>query len=315
MVAGVALGPSFLQPLAPDVMAFALPPEALPALGQVGLVVTGLYMLGAGLELDARQLRARVPLAARIAPITVAAPFAGGLLLSTLLPPHFRGAAGSGAPFAIFLGGALTITGFPVLVRLLRDRALLQTPTGVTAVTCATVNDISIWTVLAVTFGLSAGPAAQVAFVALAIGVGLAGRTGLTTRLVRRLTAPVELLLPVVFAVSGLRTDLPTLATPGAWVTCAGIILLATTGTVGGAVLAARLDGQAWREAWRLGALLNTRGLMGLVLFNAGLDRGLISPPLFAMLVVMGLVTTAATGPFLDLTGRALQSAGADSIR
>src|SRR5947209_8984866 len=82
------------------------------------------------------------------------------------------------------------------------------------------------------------------------------------------------------------------------------IIVVATLGKFGGSALAARLTGLGWREACALGVLMNTRGLMELIVLNIGLDLGVISPPLFAMMVLMALVTTMATTPVLHfLTG------------
>ena len=83
------------------------------------------------------------------------------------------------------------------------------------------------------------------------------------------------------------------------WLWCAAIILAAAIGKFGGTLVAARLTGLSWRDAAALGTLMNTRGLMELIVLNIGLDLGVISPTLFAMMVVMALVTTAATAPVL----------------
>jgi Kef-type K+ transport system membrane component KefB len=76
-------------------------------------------------------------------------------------------------------------------------------------------------------------------------------------------------------------------------------VTIATAGKYGGALLAARLTGQGWREAATVGSLMNTRGLMELIVLNIGLDLGVISPTLFAMMVIMALVTTMMTAPLL----------------
>jgi len=81
---------------------------------------------------------------------------------------------------------------------------------------------------------------------------------------------------------------------------CLLVVLVATVGKFGGAAFAGRLMGMSWRFAAQLGALMNTRGLMELVVLNVGLDAGLISPTLFTMMVIMALVTTAMTTPMLD---------------
>ena len=85
------------------------------------------------------------------------------------------------------------------------------------------------------------------------------------------------------------------------WFYCGLIIVVAIAGKFGGATLSARLSGMPWREAGAIGILMNTRGLMELVILNIGLDIGVISPTLFAMMVLMALVTTFMTTPLLDL--------------
>lgn len=110
----------------------------------------------------------------------------------------------------------------------------------------------------------------------------------------------VVLLLPVYFAFTGLRTQLGLVSAAG-WVDVALVIGVATVGKAGGTLAAARLGGLGWREAVALGALMNTRGLVELVLLNIGLDLGVIAPPLFAILVVMAVVTTVMTTPLLAL--------------
>ncbi|MBK8241054.1 MAG: cation:proton antiporter [Deltaproteobacteria bacterium] len=109
----------------------------------------------------------------------------------------------------------------------------------------------------------------------------------------------VVFLLPLFFAYSGLRTHVGLLDTADAWITCAGIILVACLGKFGGSAIAARLTGLRWREATALGILMNTRGLMELIVLNIGLDLGVISTRLFTMMVIMALVTTFVTSPLL----------------
>jgi Kef-type K+ transport system membrane component KefB len=111
------------------------------------------------------------------------------------------------------------------------------------------------------------------------------------------------LLLPLFFALTGLRTRLDLLNDARMW-WWAGIVLIgAVFGKMGGAVLAARWTGQSWRNAAALGALLNTRGLVELVVLNIAYNIGAFSPTLFTMMVVMALVTTMSTTPILNLLG------------
>jgi Kef-type K+ transport system membrane component KefB len=106
-------------------------------------------------------------------------------------------------------------------------------------------------------------------------------------------------LLPAFFAFTGMRTQIGLVAGVEQWFVCGMIILVATIGKFGGSLAAARLTGLSWRYSAALGVLMNTRGLMELIVLNIGLDLGIISPTLFAMMVIMALVTTLATTPLL----------------
>ncbi len=149
-------------------------------------------------------------------------------------------------------------------------------------------------------------------FGAFLAGVVMPKHPGLVRELMDKLeSVVVVLLLPLFFAYTGLRTSIQLLDSPEAWLYCGVIILVATAGKFGGTALAARLSGIPWREAAGLGVLMNTRGLIELVVLNIGLDIGVLSPALFAMLVVMALVTTFATSPVLGWIGLGQRSAEA----
>jgi Kef-type K+ transport system membrane component KefB len=106
-------------------------------------------------------------------------------------------------------------------------------------------------------------------------------------------------LLPLFFAFTGLRTELGLLDDFLSWLMCADVILVAIIGKLGGSMLAAHWTGMSWRNSFALGALLNTRGLMELIVLNLGYDLGILSARVFTMLVLMALVTTFLTGPLL----------------
>ncbi|HET9955473.1 MAG TPA: cation:proton antiporter [Polyangiaceae bacterium] len=112
-------------------------------------------------------------------------------------------------------------------------------------------------------------------------------------------TVVVVLLLPLFFAFSGLRTDLQLLNSPESWWMCGLIVFVACLGKFGGSSVAARLSGLSWREASTLGILMNTRGLMELIVLNTGLELGVISPKLFTMMVIMAIITTFMTTPLV----------------
>jgi Kef-type K+ transport system membrane component KefB len=123
----------------------------------------------------------------------------------------------------------------------------------------------------------------------------------------------VVLFLPTFFAFTGLRTELHLVRGFEQWGLCLAIILVACVGKFGGTALASRMSGFDWRDSVALGALMNTRGLMELIVLNVGLDQGVISSTLFSMMVVMAVVTTVAAGPVLDVLARrqaAVSSAG-----
>lgn len=136
-------------------------------------------------------------------------------------------------------------------------------------------------------------------FGAFLIGALLLREHALTQTLDRRLEGIAAWLLPAFFAYAGMRTRLDLLAGWEQWGLCLLITLVATVGKVGGTYLAARVCGEPRRPAAALGALMNARGLMELIVLQIGLDFGIISPALFSMLVVMALVTTFATTPLV----------------
>jgi Kef-type K+ transport system membrane component KefB len=109
------------------------------------------------------------------------------------------------------------------------------------------------------------------------------------------------LLLPLFFALTGMRTRLDLLNGATMWLWAGIVLLAAVAGKMGGAILAARWSGHSWRDAGALGALLNTRGLVELIVLNIAYNVGVFSPTLFTMLVVMALVTTMLTSPILRL--------------
>lgn len=109
------------------------------------------------------------------------------------------------------------------------------------------------------------------------------------------------LFLPLFFVFTGLRTEIGLINEPYLWKITGLIILVATLGKLVGSALAARYVKQSWKDSLIIGTLMNTRGLMELVVLNIGYDLGILTPQVFAMMVIMALVTTFMTGPILDL--------------
>jgi Kef-type K+ transport system membrane component KefB len=111
----------------------------------------------------------------------------------------------------------------------------------------------------------------------------------------------VILLLPLFFVFTGLRTEIGLINEPYLWKVTGFIILVAVVGKFLGSALAAKFVGQSWRNSLIIGALMNTRGLMELIVLNIGLGLGVLTTEVFTMMVIMALVTTFMTGPALDL--------------
>lgn len=138
-------------------------------------------------------------------------------------------------------------------------------------------------------------------FGAFLLGAVIPHDSRLAVELKSRLRDAVTiLLLPAFFAYTGMRTQIGLVSGRETWLACFAIIAVATAGKFGGTLIAARATGSGWRQASALGVLMNTRGLMELIVLNIGLDLGVISPKLFAMMVLMAIATTVATGPILS---------------
>ena len=127
----------------------------------------------------------------------------------------------------------------------------------------------------------------------------------------------IILLLPLFFVITGLRTEIGLINQGHLWITFGWILLVAVAGKFGGSALAARMVGQSWKDSFSIGVLMNTRGLMQLIVLNIGYDLGILTPEIFAMMVLMALVTTFMTGPALDLINWLMPEKGVEenSIR
>lgn len=362
MVAGILLGKSVFAVLWPEGFKAVFPEASLSHLyflSQAGLI---LFMFMVGWRLKVSELKNRGPAALLISHTSIVVPFILGSIAAFALYDSYGPKKISFVSFALFMGIAMSITAFPVLARILEERKLTDTRLGTMALTCAAIDDVTAWCLLAAVVGLikagTLSAAAGVLATALVyivvmlkfvrpllvkimktkpgglwwvqavllvfLGIGsaaiaeiigihalfgafLAGvilpKDGLPlSALFGKAERPVTLLLlPLFFAFTGLRTRIDLLDTTDAWLVALGITALAVLGKMAGSAIAARVSGMEWRESWALGALMNTRGLMELVVLNIGYDLGLLSPRLFAIFVLMALVTTLMTSPLLSL--------------
>jgi Kef-type K+ transport system membrane component KefB len=366
MAAGIVLGPSLFGWIAPNAFAFVFPLDTIDTLRLLSQVGVCLFMFAVGMELDVRHVARRAHAAIAVSHASIMVPYLLGVFAAYFL---YSGLAQPGATFtafALFMGVSMSVTAFPVLARILQERNLSNTPLGSTALTCAAVDDVTAWSILAFVVAVSqagsvAGSALSlllvIVFVAamwfgvrpglpralgdaalrsdpskstLALIICIVVAASLATEVIgihalfgaflagavmpeahdfrRRISLRVEsfssvLLLPLFFTFTGLRTELGLLAGGTDWLLCLGIIAIATLGKVGGSAVAARITGLSWGDALQLGALMNTRGLMELIVLNMGLDLGILSPRIFTILVIMALATTVLTAPLLTLFG------------
>lgn len=366
--AGILLGPSLLGALAPDAMNWLIPGpaadphrhvlSALQAIAQIGIV---LYLFLVGLDLNGGKFRSDARSTVAITHSAIAFQFILGLGLALWLYPILSDRSVPFTNFALFLGVALSVTGFTVLARFLNETGLDRTELGTRTLGCAAVDDVTAWCLVAVVTGITvarldgaamvlAGAAAFVAVIfilvrplaiwacrrldrlnalppaalpVLLVAVLLAALTTQAigihalfgafllgaviphdSRLAAEFTRKfkdiiVILLLPAFFALTGMRVDIWLIGGWQNWLICAAILAVAVAGKFGGTFVAARFAGLDSRTSAALGAMMNTRGLMGLIVLDVGLGLGVISPTLFAMMVLMALVTTLATAPAL----------------
>jgi Kef-type K+ transport system membrane component KefB/nucleotide-binding universal stress UspA family protein len=155
IVAGIMLGPSLFGLVAPGLAATLFPPETIPflnVLSQVGLIF---FMFLIGLELNPKYLSGNLEVAILTSHVSILVPFSLGTLLAVLLYPLVSNASVSFTAFALFLGAAMSITAFPVLARIITENNLQGTRLGTLALTCAAVDDVTAWCLLAVAIAVA----------------------------------------------------------------------------------------------------------------------------------------------------------------
>jgi Kef-type K+ transport system membrane component KefB len=294
---------------------------------------------------------------------SIVVPFLLGTALSLFLYRELAAPGTSFNAFALFIGVAMSITAFPVLARILEDRKLSHTSLGSIALTCAAVDDVTAWCILALVIALvkSTGLISSAMTIGLTVVFAIAMLFVVRPQLARAIKDPESqhhrhrlipiilafvlacalltetigihalfgafiagvvmppstefrvflkdkleafgsyALLPLFFAFTGLRMQVGLLNDWLGWVLCAVIIVVAITGKLGGSMLMSRWTGMKWSRSFSIGVLMNTRGLVELVVLNIGYDLGILPGRIFTMMVLMALVTTFMTGPLLSL--------------
>lgn len=361
IMAGLALGPSLLGALWPHAQAALFPAGSLAALQTLGDIGLVLYMFSLGARLDTHLMlnQSRKAIVTSICGILL--PLSLGFLLAFFLYPGLAGDRATPFPFMLMVGTAMAITAFPVLARLLSEKHLVNTRIGTLSLSCAAVDDVAAWCLLALIVAIvHASGLGSVAltlvellvfivvmftlvrplllradrvvrssqllilltmvlllgsayftnsigihpiFGAFVMGVILPRRARFVSYIRSIDQVNTVLFLPLFFVYSGLRTHIGMINTPGLWLLCLLILVLACCGKIVGGMLAVRWMGEPWKDALGLGVLMNTRGLVELIVLNIGLDLGMLSAPLFAMLVIMALLTTMMASPILRLLG------------
>lgn len=376
MVAGICLGPSLLGWLFPSAMTALFPPASLGALSMLSQLGVILFMFAVGAELEMSQLRKWAKTSLVISHAGIAIPFLLGSLLALALYRPLAPPNASFFVFALFLGVGMSFTAFPVLARIIEDRGLRNTPLGNTAITCAAIEDVTAWSLLAlvITLAKSSSLASTLAAMLLALlftgGMFFIAKPLLARWLMQSEAEPFQerravgtclflvlgaafctqaigiyvlfgafvagavlprdprlislvkerfallsssLLLPLFFAFTGLRTQVGLLGDATSWGYALAIIGTAIAGKLGGCYMAARCSGMSRLDSFAMGSLMNTRGLVELIVLNIGYDLGVFSPPIFAMLVLMALATTLMTSPLLSLAERRRKALGGAS--
>ena len=140
-------------------------------------------------------------------------------------------------------------------------------------------------------------------FGAFIMGIILPRRTAFFEQIQSIDTLNNLLFLPLYFVYNGLRTHIGLINSPVLWFLCALLLLIACLSKILGGTLSLKIFGESWKESLTLGTLMNTRGLVELILLNIALDLNIISPTLFAMLVIMAVVTTMMAPPLLFFLG------------
>ena len=364
IVAGIILGPSILGLLFPQINLFLFPAASLGTLNFLSHIGLILFMFIIGMELDLKMIMKQAYGAVIMSHAGIIIPFTLGMGIAYFIYAEFAPAGISFLSFGLFMGITMSITAFPVLARILKERGLIRTNLGITALTCAAADDLTAWCVLAAVIALVKSGSSVSAFYTTALAAAylvimftiirpalqrledlynnrekkrtaiiallflllivssyitsVIGINALFGAFIAGIIMPSSfsfrkivvdkiedvsliLLLPLFFVVTGLKTQIGLLNQPHLWITFGWLLLVAVGGKFGGITIAAKVIGQSWKDSLSIGVLMNTRGLMQLIVLNIGYDLGILSPEIFAMMVLMALVTTFMTGPALDL--------------
>jgi Kef-type K+ transport system membrane component KefB len=326
-------------------------------LAQLGII---LFMFLVGIEFNGHSLRHKTSETLAISFSSMASPFLLGIALAMSIYQSHAPAGIDFLRFSLFLGTAMSVTAFPVLVRIIKDLRLESHDFAILAISCAALDDALAWCLLAVVVSVSQGQASQVLTQVLGIGIFLLIQYTLVRPFIGYMERKAELLglhgeilplmfclafvsaiiteklgvhalfgafilgslvshdsrmareiqektasilnvifIPLFFAQAGLKTQLTLLASWDA-IALLGLVLgLATVGKIGGTYIASVYVCPDKHDALALSVLMNTRGLMEIIVLSVGMQLGIIDSYLFTIFVSMAILTTLMTAPLL----------------
>lgn len=362
VIAGIILGPSVLGRLNPQLFTSLFPEHlviVINYLAQFGMV---LFMFLVGIEFDSRSLQKKTKETLGISLSSMATPFVLGLGFALASYEKYAPQGVSFLRFSLFLAAAMSVTAFPVLVRLVKDLRLEHHGFATLAISCAALDDALAWCLLAAVVSISTGSWTLVMMQIAGLGIFLvilyvvirpfialverkAEHTGLKGEILplmfglvfvssivteklgvhalfgafvlgslvakeSRLAHEIQektshllnvIFIPLFFAHAGLKTQLGLLLNWEGLTMLASVLLLATLGKVGGTYLASTYFTSNRRDAWALSVLMNTRGLMEIIVLSVGLQMGIIDEFLFSVFLSMAIITTLLTSPLLRI--------------
>ena len=175
MAAGILLGPSLFGWLAPSAFAFVFPESTLATLRLLSQVGVCLFLFAVGMDVDVAHVQRRARAAVAVSHASIVLPYLLGVLLAYFLYSHLAAAGATFTAFALFMGISMSITAFPVLARILQERGLTRTLLGSTALTCAAVDDVTAWSLLAFVVAIARATSLQGSILTLVLVLAFVG--------------------------------------------------------------------------------------------------------------------------------------------
>jgi Kef-type K+ transport system membrane component KefB len=380
LLAGVLLGPSLLEPVAPEFAAWLFPQDPaqfhlLDAIGQISvLLLVGIT----GMQMDISLVRRRGATAARVSAGGLVVPLGLGVLTGYLMPADLVAAGTDRTVFAMFLGVAMGVSAIPVIAKTLMDMNLLHRNVGQLTLAAGVVDDAFAWFMLSVVSAMATtgvrtgGVAASLGYLALVVAVAatvgrpvtrgvmrLATRSGepghavaaavIAIVLVAAATqslgleaifgafvcgiligscggldpgqlAPLRtvvtrVLAPLFFATAGLRMDLTALREPAVLAAALVVLLIAIVGKFLGAFLGAIASRMNRWEALALGAAMNARGVVEVVVAMVGVRLGVLNTESYTIIVLVAIVTSLMAPPILRVTMARVEHTAEEKLR